>query len=246
VKVPYHQLETLEHVYLEDSFVLGISETEGVTTFALEVVLLPAHPGYGPPRPGEAHCFRRASLVLVGERRWGERHAAASFDAEGGLDLGNIDAFSYDESTGVTRLEGYWGSLEVASAKRPVLSLGEGEPRSRAPLPPVSTGPAPAGPLTSEERAAAGALQVFVVWHQDTFRYGEDRDPATVDELVPTRAEAEALVTRLQKGAGSFDRWSVTGPRSLLDLLDRRDERPGEWRGLTEELVRGVLAKKGP
>lgn len=49
----YETIPGLEHIYLEDSWVLGVSETDSSLTFDLEAVLTEHHPDWQPPRAGE-------------------------------------------------------------------------------------------------------------------------------------------------------------------------------------------------
>jgi hypothetical protein len=47
----YAEFPELAHVYLEDSYVLEIRETEASVTFVLDAVLTPGHPGWAEPGP---------------------------------------------------------------------------------------------------------------------------------------------------------------------------------------------------
>jgi hypothetical protein len=130
----YDQLPGLEDVYLEDSLVREIVETESCTSFTLLIALTPDHPAYDGRAPTEAHAYRAATLTFpnVRARTWHARTSLRFADAETAVDYGNIDGFTADG--GAYRLEGEWGSLELWS-DAPELSLVHPEPhgtRARA------------------------------------------------------------------------------------------------------------------
>lgn len=56
----------LAGLYLEDSYVLAISETPRRLSFMLDAVLTPAHPRYRAPLPGEQHCYATGVLIFEG------------------------------------------------------------------------------------------------------------------------------------------------------------------------------------
>lgn len=72
---------SLEHVYLEDSWILGLAFDADRLIFTSDFVLLDTHPRYSPPREGEQYCYIRGELILedVTELRW-----RASGGEEGG------------------------------------------------------------------------------------------------------------------------------------------------------------------
>ena len=92
--IDYEQFPGLDGFYLEDSFVLAITETPSTLIFSLDAVLTPEHPAYRPPRPGEHHCYRSAELLFIdlSKTEWLHRSHRFFTDAAGAKDLGNIDA----------------------------------------------------------------------------------------------------------------------------------------------------------
>lgn len=62
--IDYSQFPQLDGVYLEDSFVLGISEIAGELSFKLEAVLTPQHPNYHEPLPGTQYCYADGELLF--------------------------------------------------------------------------------------------------------------------------------------------------------------------------------------
>lgn len=121
----YDQLPELEHVYLEDSYVLDIKEKPLSLEFLLELVLTENHPDFSPPEPDEQYCYRRAWLVFPGLQgvRWLNKTMKPYTDATGSTDYGNIDVLIAEN--GKYRIEGDWGIVEVESSA-PTLKLIEG------------------------------------------------------------------------------------------------------------------------
>lgn len=114
----------LAGVYLEDSYVLGISESSEQVVFYLDAVLTPEHPAYRSHRPGEHYCYARGSLLfpdvthVVRVNRNGSHYT----DASGDEDLGNIDALTVDGGAFVA--EGDWGAVRISGAQ-PRFELSE-------------------------------------------------------------------------------------------------------------------------
>jgi hypothetical protein len=115
--VQYHQaVSDLAGVYLEASWVLELAPTDHELALRIEAVLTPEHPLYGPPRPGEQHCYRTGWLSVRGDGI--EVHLSGrrpSQDATGEDDFGNVDAFSFDPVDDHWHLEGDWGNAHVHS-----------------------------------------------------------------------------------------------------------------------------------
>jgi hypothetical protein len=111
----YETIPGLEHLYLEDSWVLGVFESTAGLSFDLEVVLTEQHPQWHPARPDEVHAYRRVSLTFPSVRtiEWLQRGSAPATDATGEQDWGHIDWFVVDND--VYELEGDWGHVRVVS-----------------------------------------------------------------------------------------------------------------------------------
>ena len=114
----YEVFAALRGVYLEDSFVLKIEQSPGVVEFELDARLMPDHPRYHRPYPGEYGCYERARLRLrsAGRLRLTLSGAPPAVDAGGETDLGNIDSMqSVAWDGGVAwELQGEWGELRVS------------------------------------------------------------------------------------------------------------------------------------
>lgn len=113
--IDYTRFPRLAGVYLEDSYVLAISETEGQLTFDLDAVLTPESRAYRAPRPGEPYCYAYGTLVFpnVTGIEWVKRSDARYTGASGEKDLGNIDILTVDQEAFVA--EGDWGRVRIVS-----------------------------------------------------------------------------------------------------------------------------------
>lgn len=118
---PYHEVfASLANVVLEDSWVLSVEAALTRLTFALELVLAPAHPDYSRPVPGEARCYRRGTLMVESDAAVLLRRSSRlpAIDAAGKVDYGHIDTFCPAIGLGdkVWELSGDWGE---ATARQP-------------------------------------------------------------------------------------------------------------------------------
>src|SRR5882672_6810127 len=115
-RVPYYQLRGLEHVYLEDSYVLDIQISPSCIEFSLLLVLTEQHPLYSPPPPDEQYCYRKAVLRFPNVERveWLEKSLRPYTDATGTVDYGNIDEFLMEGEH--YYISGDWGKLKIKSS----------------------------------------------------------------------------------------------------------------------------------
>jgi len=124
----YEQLPGLEHVYLEDSWVLGVFETADELRFVVEAVLTEQHPEWHTPKPSEQYAYKRIALVFRRPREvvWVERMSGLpAMDASDELDYGNIDAFTWDGL--VFDLSGDWGHVRVKGVTPVVVDAADGQ-----------------------------------------------------------------------------------------------------------------------
>ena len=91
----YYEIPSLSNIYLEESYVLSVSERDGSLAFELEAVLTENHPKYKRPQEGEMYCYRKMSLLFlnVDSFEWADKKFMAYSDALGEFDYGNIDSF---------------------------------------------------------------------------------------------------------------------------------------------------------
>jgi hypothetical protein len=92
----YEHLPGFEHLYLEDSWVLGVHESADELRFDVEAVLTEDHPEWHPPKTDAVHTYKRLSLVFPNTRNvtWAERMTGPpAVDASGEADYGHIDVF---------------------------------------------------------------------------------------------------------------------------------------------------------
>jgi hypothetical protein len=111
----YTEIDGLENIVLEESYVLGITATPGHLVFRVDFVLTADHPLYRPPAAGNTECTRTGeiSFEAVESLQWSGQGAPPARDASGEIDYGHIELFEW--KPGCYRLEGDWGFIEVAS-----------------------------------------------------------------------------------------------------------------------------------
>ena len=115
--IDYKIFPGLAGVFLEDSYVLGISESSEQLVFHLDAVLTPEQSAYHSPRPGEHYCYANGSLVFPNVTRvvWLRRNSSHYTDASVEEDLGNIDILTIDGDAFVA--EGDWGAVRISGAQ---------------------------------------------------------------------------------------------------------------------------------
>jgi hypothetical protein len=109
-------LPGFEHVSLEDSYVLDIAAHPGRLTLKLDLLLLPQHPRYRAPLPGERASFRPATVVFSSVRalHWtGQSVVKAAIEASGSVDYGSVDALITLQDS--YKILGDWGEIIVQS-----------------------------------------------------------------------------------------------------------------------------------
>ncbi|WP_392957442.1 hypothetical protein [Streptomyces sp. LN245] len=119
----YPNFPGFESVYLEDSYVLDITVHPAVLSLQLDLLLLPGHPEYGAPSPGDRACFRRATIVFspVCDLHWtGQSVGRPAIDASGTLDFGSVGCLTRDQDN--YELQGDWGTILLRSSS-PSLSI---------------------------------------------------------------------------------------------------------------------------
>ena len=108
----YADLPALRHIYLEDSYVIGIKERGDVIEFKMEFVLMKSHPLYANPENGENYCYKEGLLIFPNVQKVEFVRTLAKYsDPDGSVDFGNIDVFFKDKNR--YALEGDWGRLAV-------------------------------------------------------------------------------------------------------------------------------------
>jgi len=121
-QIPYSNLVGLEHIYLEDSYVLNIVNP---TTYELELVLCESHPQYKPPLEGEQYCYKKVILKFPNSSFSDLRKSNMSpvVDSDGSHDYGNIDIFYQDEDKSYY-MQGDWGNVRI-QADPPIIQYGD-------------------------------------------------------------------------------------------------------------------------
>jgi len=119
----YSAAAELAGVYLEDSYVLGITEELPRLTFKIEAVLTPDSPRYHTPDPDEQYCYAMGQLVFrdVSRVAWERKSFRRYTDAEGAEDMGNIDFLRrYGDHW---YIGGDWGEARVFTTAQPEFVL---------------------------------------------------------------------------------------------------------------------------
>lgn len=112
----YSSIPGLENLYLEDSWVLGITARPGVLELDVDLVLREPHPWYEPPKAGEQYCHRRGVVRFdgVSSLRWEGQGSVPAVDLTGEQDYGSVDSLWTTDGSYV--VEGDFGRIAVASA----------------------------------------------------------------------------------------------------------------------------------
>ena len=120
----YYEFPSLEHVYLEDSYVLDIQTEPDAVEISVETVLTENHPEYSDPPPNEQYCYRNGRICFRNAKSitWVKKNMILMPDLVGPPDYGNIDVFYFSE--GSYHLNGEWGELEIVSSE-PLFELVE-------------------------------------------------------------------------------------------------------------------------
>jgi hypothetical protein len=72
-------------------------------------------------------------------------------------------------------------------------------------------------PLTPEEQTLADGIQVYLIWYEDKFHYGNDRDSfAILVCLSREEAEAEYASQHRQPAESGGDGYEIVGPSALV------------------------------
>jgi hypothetical protein len=85
----------LEHLYLEDSYFLGITAEGANLRLKVLFALTGDHPRHEAPLPSEQHCYRQGSIIVEGDaiREWIGKATHLGRDADRQIDFGSIEVF---------------------------------------------------------------------------------------------------------------------------------------------------------
>jgi len=112
----YYEWEGFSEIYLEDSFVLAISELDNEISFIVEIVLTENHPLYTKIKENEKYCYKRGKIIFqnLNKVKWLDKNIKPFTDSAGTEDYGNIDIFELSDEG--YELSGDWGMLKVNSS----------------------------------------------------------------------------------------------------------------------------------
>lgn len=120
--VDYTKAPMLKHIFLEDSWIRKITETDSEIIFNLEAVLTDKHPDYLLPKQGEQYCYKNALLTFnaITSKVWQQRNNGTR-DANDEIDYGHIDVLG--RTNDGFYIEGDFGVLEITTANPPTFVL---------------------------------------------------------------------------------------------------------------------------
>jgi hypothetical protein len=106
----YFEESDLSNIYLEDSWVNAIYESDSNLIFDLNAILTEKHYLFSLPKPGEMFCHKRARLTFVNVEniKWERIRMVANIDVHGKVDFGNIDKLTISDSNEYL-ISGDWG-----------------------------------------------------------------------------------------------------------------------------------------
>ena len=86
-------MSDLDHLYLEDSYFLGLTVSRNSLRLRALFALTLDHPAYAPPVGGEAHCYREGDIVIEGLQAvaFNKGSPVLHTDPDGTVDLGSIE-----------------------------------------------------------------------------------------------------------------------------------------------------------
>lgn len=94
----YPSIAGLEHVYLEDSYVISLLFDKAALRFELLLVLTEDHEAYSAPNSGEQYCYIRNAVLSFKnplEVEWISISMRPTTDVNNSIDFGNIDFLSF-------------------------------------------------------------------------------------------------------------------------------------------------------
>ena len=79
----YYDWDSFKNIYLEDSFVLGIEESDNQMSFIVEMVLTENHPMYSSRHKDEQYCYKKGKIIFqdVKSVKWLNKNTRPFTDA---------------------------------------------------------------------------------------------------------------------------------------------------------------------
>jgi len=109
-------ISDFDNVLVEDTFVLAWQRSANCLVFDVIVSLLPTHPNYESPKPGEWACYKKGNLrfsaVTNVNGLLSPEDTANTTDPDGSVDYGTIDLLERQRD-GRFRLVGDFGDVLV-------------------------------------------------------------------------------------------------------------------------------------
>lgn len=120
----YFDIEILKDVYLEDSYILDIDDTNSnYFEMKLELVLKESHPLYSTPLKEEQYCYVDALISFFNIRsvKWNEKNINNSQLKKVEGDYGNVDSFLIDQNK--IKIFGEIGNVEILIERDSIIEV---------------------------------------------------------------------------------------------------------------------------
>lgn len=104
-------MSDLDHLYLEDSYFLGLIASGNCLRLHAVFALTLDHPRYSAPEAGERHCYREGDIVIEGLETVAFKKGSPVLltDPDGTLDLGYIE---FSQQGDIYRVTTEWFDLQ--------------------------------------------------------------------------------------------------------------------------------------
>lgn len=113
----YFEWKEFDNIYLEDSFVTGILQSDRKIVFQMEFVLTERHPLFSIPNISEKYCYKSGYISFhnVSCVHWIYKNMSCFCDVNEEIDYGNIDEM---RTCGDNKyfVSGDWGEVEFISS----------------------------------------------------------------------------------------------------------------------------------
>ena len=115
MKNNYFEHDNFQNIYLEDSFVIKIQETQSEIIFYCDFVISENHQLYSKPKEDEHYCYLYGYIKFnnINNIRWIKRDENVFSNDCYDRDYGNIDVFHIDNKK--YYLQGDWGEVIIQS-----------------------------------------------------------------------------------------------------------------------------------
>lgn len=124
----YSAIPALANVYLEDSYVMAMSETDMGLLVEMVFVLRKGHPLYVEPGPEAYYCYHGGSIIFdhPTQIQWLDKKMKKFTDEDGNTDYGTLHSLNVDGNT--YALHGEFGRVTITAPKDVKIVLTGNDP----------------------------------------------------------------------------------------------------------------------